>query len=56
MVMVAEGVPSTKAVYEFSQKNDIETPISDQVYAVLYKNRNPQKAINELMTRKPKSE
>lgn len=56
MVMVAEGVPTTKAVYELSKKNDIELPITNQVYAVLYKNKSPQKAIAELMTRKPKPE
>lgn len=56
MVMVAEGVPTTKAVYELSKKNDIELPITNQVYAVLYKNKSPQKAIAELMARKPKPE
>lgn len=56
MTMVAEGVPTTRAVYEMSKQLRIEMPITEQIYAVIYKNKNPHKAITKLMLRKPKSE
>ena len=34
--MIAEGVKTTKAVYEFSVKHSIDMPLTKQVYHVLY--------------------
>jgi len=56
MYMVAEGVTTTKAVYEMSVVLNIELPITDCVYGVLYKNADPLKSVKTLMTRKYKSE
>ncbi|MFH1380138.1 MAG: NAD(P)H-dependent glycerol-3-phosphate dehydrogenase [bacterium] len=56
MTMVAEGVPTAKAVYTRSKQMKLELPITEQVYAVIYKNKNPRKAIAQLMLRKPKHE
>jgi glycerol-3-phosphate dehydrogenase (NAD(P)+) len=56
MEMVAEGVWTTKAAYELSQKKHVEMPITEQVYKVLYENKNPRQAVKELMTRKLKEE
>jgi len=53
---VAEGVPTTKAVKALSKRYNIEMPISDEVYAVLFEDKNPTEAINSLMTRTPKAE
>ena len=47
--MVAEGVPTTKAVYEYSVKHNIEMPLTKQAYEVLFKNKNIKSAINDLL-------
>jgi len=56
MVMVAEGVKTTKSVYELSKKYDVEMPISEQVYQVLFENKSTQDALHELMGREAKEE
>ncbi|MCM8766413.1 MAG: NAD(P)-dependent glycerol-3-phosphate dehydrogenase [Candidatus Omnitrophica bacterium] len=56
MEMVAEGVLTTRAVYNLAKKYKIEMPITEQVYKVLYANKSPHKAVKELMTRKLKPE
>ena len=56
MKEVAEGVTTTKAVKKLSEKHKIEMPISNEIYAVLFEDKNPTKAIETLMTRSPKSE
>jgi len=48
--MVAEGVRTTKAVYEFSRKNNIDMPLTSQVYKVLYEKKELKKAISDLIT------
>lgn len=56
MEMVAEGVWTVKAAYKLARKYKIDMPITKQVYEVLYRNKDPRKAVNELMTRKLKEE
>lgn len=56
MVMVAEGVKTTRSVHQLMQKYDVEMPISEQVYEVLFKRKSPRKAVRGLMTRDPKEE
>jgi glycerol-3-phosphate dehydrogenase (NAD(P)+) len=56
MVMVAEGIETTRAAVELSRRYDIEMPITDQVYQVLFENKNPKEAVDELMLREPKPE
>ena len=56
MTMVAEGVNTTKAIRELSEELNIEMPISDQVYKVLFENKSPRSAVEDLMMRDPKSE
>lgn len=51
-----EGVMAAKIVYEEALKHNIEMPITEQVYKVFYENKNPEAAINELMTRELKRE
>src|SRR5207245_5785888 len=41
MQMVAEGIPTAKSAYECAQKINIDTPITDQVYALLYEEKTP---------------
>jgi glycerol-3-phosphate dehydrogenase (NAD(P)+) len=56
MVMVAEGVKTTRSVHQLIQNYQIETPISDEVYEVLFNDKNPHSAVRDLMTRDPKEE
>ncbi len=56
MVMVAEGVKTTRSAAELARKHDVEMPISEQMHEVLFENKSPEKAIRELMLREPKRE
>ncbi len=56
MKMVAEGVKTTEAVHGLSRKLHQELPITEQVYQVLYKDKDPKDAVRELMARELKSE
>ncbi len=53
---VAEGVATAQSAFELSKKYDVEMPIVEQVYNVLYQNEDPATAVNSLMTRSLKSE
>lgn len=54
--MIAEGVYTSKSAYELSKKYDIEMPITEQVYQVIFENKDPKEAIQELMKRDKKNE
>ncbi len=56
MKMVAEGIPTTQAAYRLAVKYKVDMPIAKEVYLVLYKNKNPRKAVRDLMTRRLKEE
>lgn len=56
MDMIAEGVLSTKAVRELSRRLDVEMPITQAVYEMLYEGKPATEAILDLMTREPKPE
>lgn len=56
MIMVAEGVKTTRSIYQLTQKYPVETPICYEVYQVLFADKNPQDAVKDLMTRDPKEE
>lgn len=54
--MVVEGVQSCTAAYELSKKYNVEMPIVEKAYEVLYKNKSPKEATDELMGRDKKEE
>lgn len=54
--MIAEGVPNTLSAYECARRFNLETPIIDQIYAVLYENKSPKEALHHLLTRDPRPE
>jgi glycerol-3-phosphate dehydrogenase (NAD(P)+) len=56
MQMVAEGVKTTKSVHGLMQKMGVDMPILEQVYQVLYKNKDCSKAVTDLLTREFKVE
>ncbi len=47
--MVAEGIPATRAVYEYSRRHNIEMPLTLQAYEVLFENKNIKQAIKDLL-------
>ncbi|MFP6763101.1 MAG: NAD(P)H-dependent glycerol-3-phosphate dehydrogenase [Planctomycetaceae bacterium] len=56
MSAVAEGVPTTRSVYELARNNGVDMPITREVYAVLFEGRSPESAIESLMGRPPRGE
>lgn len=56
MRMVAEGVKTTKSVYNLSRKLGVEMPICNEVYAVIYEGVSARDAVFRLMTRTLKDE
>ena len=56
MNMVAEGVRTTKAVYNMAQRLGIEMPITEAVYGILFEGKQPHDVVQELMTRSAKQE
>lgn len=56
MNMVAEGVYTTRSVYEQARKMGVSMPISTEIYRALYEDKPPLAAVNDLMVRSLKSE
>ena len=56
MNMVAEGVKTTKSVYDLLGELDVEMPILEQVYQVLYRNKECTAAVRDLLSRDLKPE
>lgn len=56
MKMVAEGVKTTRSVFDWSNKLKVEMPITEAVYKVLFQNEDPKDMLYDLMTRNPKEE
>ena len=48
--MIAEGIPTTKAVYEYSKRHKIEMPLTNQAYEVLFENKKIKLAIRDLLS------
>lgn len=56
MVMVAEGVRTTRAAVALGERYGVELPIIEMVHQVLFDGRDPREAIIALMTRPLRSE
>ncbi|NTU48353.1 MAG: NAD(P)H-dependent glycerol-3-phosphate dehydrogenase [Syntrophobacteraceae bacterium] len=56
MRMVAEGVKTANSVYFLAKRMQVEMPICEKVYQVLYEDKEPQTAVRELMERELKQE
>jgi glycerol-3-phosphate dehydrogenase (NAD(P)+) len=54
--MVAEGVKNAVSAYEIGKRLNIELPIVNEIYYVLFKNKKAVDAVNELMNRDAKQE
>ena len=53
---VVEGVKTVKSAYKLAKLKNIEMPITNALYKVLYEGYDPNKAVYELMTRENKDE
>ena len=51
-----EGIRTAKIIYEIAKENNIEMPIIESVYAVLFEDKKPNEAVYQLMTRELKKE
>ena len=56
MNQIAEGILTTKSVCALAKKYNVEMPITKEVYNVLFEDKDPMKAVKELMLREPKPE
>lgn len=56
MEMVAEGVKTTLSVHDLVTRMGVEMPILDQVYQILYKEKECSDAVTDLLTRELKVE
>ncbi|AZV46760.1 NAD(P)H-dependent glycerol-3-phosphate dehydrogenase [Nautilia sp. PV-1] len=46
---VAEGVYTTKAIYKLAKLNEVYTPIANEVYKIIYENKEPLKSLKDLL-------
>lgn len=51
MGMVVEGIRTTQAAYALASRYEVELPITEQLYAVLFGGKEPYQAVQDLMTR-----
>ena len=56
MGMIVEGVSTTKAAYELAKQKNIEMPITEAIYDVLYNKTDVKEVVSNLMTRDGKAE
>lgn len=56
MGMVVEGVRTTKAAYQLGKKQHVEMPITNGLYDVLFKEKDPKLVVEQLMKRDKREE
>ncbi len=56
MVMVAEGVETTRSARALARTREVDIPITEEVYKVLFEGKEPRSAVDDLMLRDPRSE
>ncbi|MGL5205888.1 MAG: NAD(P)H-dependent glycerol-3-phosphate dehydrogenase [Acidaminococcaceae bacterium] len=54
--MVIEGINATTSAHMLAQRYSVEMPITNSIYQILYENKNPLAALQELMRRSGKRE
>ncbi len=54
--MVAEGVKTTDAIHELARRLEVEAPLTDAVYSILYEDSDPQEVLHNLMSRRLRDE
>jgi len=56
MGMVVEGVRTTKAAFQFAEKENVEMPITGGIYQILFKDKTPKEVVEQLMNRDKREE
>jgi glycerol-3-phosphate dehydrogenase (NAD(P)+) len=56
MTMVAEGVPTTRSARDLARRRGVEMPIVEEVHSILFEDKSPRLAVEDLMLRAPKAE
>jgi Glycerol-3-phosphate dehydrogenase len=56
MEMVAEGVRTTRSVYNLAKHHGVEMPITEAIHGILFDDKSPRKMVKRLMTRSAKHE
>lgn len=56
MFMIAEGVKTTQSIFDLARKLEVETPILDEVYNIIYLGKDPDEAVKDLLKRDLKPE
>ncbi len=56
MASVAEGVYTTRSVYDRATQMGVSMPITTEIYRVLYEDKDPRRAVSDLMLREGKGE
>jgi glycerol-3-phosphate dehydrogenase (NAD(P)+) len=56
MDMIAEGVETSRSASQLADQYEVETPITKEVYKILFEDKDPVKATTDLMTRDMKTE
>ena len=51
-----EGIPTARIVYQLAKRHQIDMPITEQIYRILYEGLPPGEAVNNLLLREPKPE
>jgi glycerol-3-phosphate dehydrogenase (NAD(P)+) len=53
---VAEGVETTRSIRQLARNSGVEVPIVSEVHAVLFEEKAPRRAVEDLMARESKDE
>jgi glycerol-3-phosphate dehydrogenase (NAD(P)+) len=56
MTMVAEGVQTCRAAMALAKREEVEMPISNKVYEILFEDKDPKEALHDLLSREVKPE
>lgn len=56
MEQVAEGVRTTESIRALARRARVEVPITDQVHRILFRGKDPLRAVQDLMAREAKDE
>ena len=56
MAMIAEGVKTTLSAFQLARKLNVDVPIIEQMYQILYQDKDPRQAVSDLMLRDLKPE
>lgn len=56
MQTVPEGIPTAKSAFECARKFSVDTPVIDEVYALVHQGKSPVRAMEDLLARDQKAE